>query len=149
MKESDVSTILIGVDSTARSEDAIALARRLAQAGGGEIVVAAVVGHDPALREDARLAVRRMSGLLTGIDPERIRTGVVTSRSPAQGLQSSSARRTSATSAAYGRAAPASACSSAPRVPSPSPRTGTERAVASRSPASASPMTARERRGPH
>jgi nucleotide-binding universal stress UspA family protein len=80
-----VSTILIGVDSSARSEDAIALARRLALTGPAGLVVASIVGSEAA-RDDAHLAVRRMSGLLAGIDPERIRTGVVLGRSPAQGL---------------------------------------------------------------
>src|SRR5829696_5377001 len=90
MKEASVNTIVIGVDSTARSEDAVALARRLVQAGRADVVVATIVGVEAAVngpaREDAHLAVRRMSGLLAGIDPERVRTAVIASRSPAQGL---------------------------------------------------------------
>src|SRR5690242_11414417 len=39
-KEETVSTILIGVDDSARSEDAVAFARRLAGATTGRIVVA-------------------------------------------------------------------------------------------------------------
>jgi nucleotide-binding universal stress UspA family protein len=90
IEEASVSTILIGVDATARSEDAVALARRLTQVGPADIVVAAIVepgapAHGPA-REAAHDAARRMSGLLIGIEPERIRTAVVASRSPAQGL---------------------------------------------------------------
>ena len=85
-----MSRILIGVDSTARSEDAIALARRLAHASSAEVVVATVVppeaaAHAPA-HEDAHLTVRRMSGLLQGVQAERIHTGVVPGRSAAQGL---------------------------------------------------------------
>jgi nucleotide-binding universal stress UspA family protein len=80
-----LTTILIGVDSTARSEDAIALARQLAPAGRSELVVATVVAGE-AGRPDGHATVRRMSGLLSGIEPERIRTGVVVGRSDAQGL---------------------------------------------------------------
>jgi nucleotide-binding universal stress UspA family protein len=85
-----VTTILIGVDATARSEDAVAFARRLALATTAEIVVASIVPGDAEpgspVREDADLTVRRMSGLLHGVDAERIRTGVIADRSPAQGL---------------------------------------------------------------
>ncbi len=85
-----MSTILIGVDSTARSEDAVAFARRLLHSTTADVVVASVVPGpaepgSPA-REDAHLTVRRMSGLLMGVDAERIRTGIVEGRSPAQGL---------------------------------------------------------------
>src|SRR4051812_14690351 len=81
-----VSTILIGVDSTARSEDAIALGRDLARAGTAKLVVAAVTSSARLNLDEAHLAVRRMSGLLAGIAPERIRTAVVAAPSPAHGL---------------------------------------------------------------
>lgn len=85
-----MSTILLGVDATARSEDAVAFVRCLAPATTADVVVASIVaGPAPAgspRREDAYATVRRMSGLLAGLDPERIRPGVVESRSPAQGL---------------------------------------------------------------
>lgn len=85
-----MSTIVIGVDSTARSEDAVALGRQLAQASSAVVVVASVVSLDTApdgpSRQNAHLTVRRMSGLLTGIESARIRTGVVAARTPAQGL---------------------------------------------------------------
>ena len=77
-----MSTILIGVDSSARSEDAVALGRRLARAGTAEVVVAAVTPLAHPNRDEAHLTVRRMSGLLAGVEPERIRTGVVAAPSP-------------------------------------------------------------------
>jgi nucleotide-binding universal stress UspA family protein len=85
-----VSTILIGVDSTARSEDAVAFAAQLARATTAEVFVASVVPApappgSPA-REDAHLTVRRMSGLLQDVEGERIRIGLVEAGSPARGL---------------------------------------------------------------
>jgi nucleotide-binding universal stress UspA family protein len=81
-----VSTILIGVDASDRSEDAVALGRRLAMAGDARVVTAAVTPSDHPQRDEAHATVRRMSGLLAGIAPERIRTAVVAGRSPAQAL---------------------------------------------------------------
>jgi nucleotide-binding universal stress UspA family protein len=93
-----VSTIVIGVDDSARSEDAIAFARRLAGAVNGRI---AVVNAFPyveipsrfptpeyrdVLREDARELVRRMTALLSGDGPEPIQTYVVADTSPARAL---------------------------------------------------------------
>jgi nucleotide-binding universal stress UspA family protein len=78
-----MSTILIGVDGTARSEDAIALARRLAHTLAGDLIVAAVTPD----RAEGRAITHRMAGLLEpGLDPARIRTAIVTAPSPAQGL---------------------------------------------------------------
>jgi nucleotide-binding universal stress UspA family protein len=78
-----MSTILIGVDATARSEDAIALARRIAHTLDGDLIVAAVTAN----REEGQATVRRMAGLLEpGLNPERIRTAVVPGPSPAHGL---------------------------------------------------------------
>lgn len=77
-----MSKILIGVDATARSEDAVALARRLARLGDGEVIVATVTSD----RDEGHATVRRMSGLLAGLEPERIRTAIVPGRSPAHGL---------------------------------------------------------------
>ncbi len=81
-----MSTILIGVDATARSEDAVALGRRLALAGNAEVIVATVTPNGHPNRDEAHLTVRRMSGLLAGVEAERIRTGVVAAESPAHGL---------------------------------------------------------------
>jgi nucleotide-binding universal stress UspA family protein len=78
-----MSTILIGVDNTARSEDAIALARRLARTFTGDLIVAAVTQD----RAEGHAITHRMAGLLEpGLDPDRIRTAVVPAPSPAQGL---------------------------------------------------------------
>jgi nucleotide-binding universal stress UspA family protein len=90
LKEPPVTSILIGVDATARSEDAIAFGRRLAHATESALIVASVVhGAAPGspAHEDAHATVQRMSSLLAGVDPERIHTGVTSGRSPAQGLQ--------------------------------------------------------------
>jgi nucleotide-binding universal stress UspA family protein len=90
LKEPHVTSMLIGVDATGRSEDAIAFARLLAPATTGDIVVATIVprsaepGSD--VRHGAHDTVQRMSGLLAGVDPERIHTAVIADRSPAQGL---------------------------------------------------------------
>lgn len=77
-----MSTILIGVDATARSEDAVALARRLARLGAGDVVLATVTAD----RDEGHATVRRMRGLLAGIEPERVRTAIVPGRSAARGL---------------------------------------------------------------
>ncbi len=78
-----MSTILIGVDSSARSEDAIALARRLAHLLNGDLIVA-TVSQD---RAEGLATVRRMTALLEpSLAPDRIRTAVVPAPSPAQGL---------------------------------------------------------------
>jgi nucleotide-binding universal stress UspA family protein len=96
MKEPTVTTILIGVDSTGRSEDAVAFARDLAPATEADFVVATVVHPPTAPGSPAHDIVRRMSGLLTGVDAERIRTAVVASRSPAQGLHELAAAESAA-----------------------------------------------------
>jgi nucleotide-binding universal stress UspA family protein len=85
-----VTTILIGVDATARSEDAIAFGRQLAGATTADLVVASIargsVEPGTPAHEEAHTTVRRMSGLLTGVDDARVHSGVVGGRSPAQGL---------------------------------------------------------------
>ncbi|HEY6887790.1 MAG TPA: universal stress protein [Solirubrobacter sp.] len=86
-----MTSILIGVDATARSEDAIAFGRQLAHATKAALIVASIAPGpaepgSPA-REEAHASVQRMSGLLAGVDPERIHTGVTSGQSPAQGLQ--------------------------------------------------------------
>ena len=48
-----MSTILIGVDASARSEDAVALGRRLALAGTGKVITAAVTPADHPDRDQA------------------------------------------------------------------------------------------------
>ena len=78
-----MSTVLIGVDATARSEDAVALARQLALTFAGVVIVAAIT-HD---HVEGDATVRRMARLLEPrIEPGRIRTAVLAAPSPAQGL---------------------------------------------------------------
>jgi nucleotide-binding universal stress UspA family protein len=85
-----MSTILIGVDATGRSEDAIAFARRFAPATTGDVVVATIVPRSAEVgspaRHDAHETVRRMSGLLAGVAAERVHTAVIAERSAPQGL---------------------------------------------------------------
>jgi nucleotide-binding universal stress UspA family protein len=81
-----VSTILIGVDASAASEDAVALGRRLALTGAGKVITATVTPSAHPNRDQAHATVRRMSGLLAGIEPDRIRTAITTGRSPAEAL---------------------------------------------------------------
>jgi len=100
-----VTTILIGVDDSARPEDAVAFARQLADATSGRVVVANAFPYSDvpsrasnlvyraALKHDARQTVRRMSGLLEGIAPERIHTAVVANHSPAHALHDRPAPR--------------------------------------------------------
>jgi nucleotide-binding universal stress UspA family protein len=82
--------MLIGVDATGRSEDAIAFARLLVPATTGDVVVATIVPRSAepgsAARSAAHDTVQRMSGLLAGVDRERIHTAVIAERSAAQGL---------------------------------------------------------------
>src|SRR4051812_4719119 len=79
-----MSTILLGVDSSERSEDAVALARRLALAGTANVIVAGVAG---AARDEAAATAARMRGLLTDIAPGRIRVRVPAAETPARGLR--------------------------------------------------------------
>ena len=84
--ETSVSTILLGVDASARSEDAVMLAGRLARAGAAHVLVAHVTPANGPWRDEAQLTVDRLAGLLTGLEPGRVHTRVVTAPSPAHGL---------------------------------------------------------------
>src|SRR5690242_5372749 len=53
-----VSTILIGVDATDRSADAIAFGRRLAEAAGAEVIVACAYPYDTVPSRAASTALR-------------------------------------------------------------------------------------------
>jgi nucleotide-binding universal stress UspA family protein len=89
-----VSTIVIGVDDSTRSEAAVAFGRRLAGDGNGRIVVVnafpytdvpsrfATPDYRDTLRHDARELVDRMTEALAG----EARTYVVADRSPARAL---------------------------------------------------------------
>jgi nucleotide-binding universal stress UspA family protein len=93
-----VSTILIGVDDSTRSEDAVAFGRRLAGGSGGRVIVASAfpysdipsrsvnLAYREALKRDASEVVRRMSGLLSNVPAERIHTAVEANPSPAHAL---------------------------------------------------------------
>jgi nucleotide-binding universal stress UspA family protein len=93
-----VSTILIGVDGSARSEDAVAFARRLAGATTGRIVVAcafpysdvpsraANLTYRDALKTDALRTARRMSEPLSHLPDDRIQTTAIANPSPAHAL---------------------------------------------------------------
>jgi nucleotide-binding universal stress UspA family protein len=92
-----MSTIVIGVDDSARSEDAVAFARRLTGATRGRIVLAnafpysdvpsraANLTYRAALERQSRDIVQRMAGLLSGV-PERVHTYSVANHSPAHAL---------------------------------------------------------------
>jgi nucleotide-binding universal stress UspA family protein len=93
-----VSTIVIGVDDSTRSEDALAFGRRLAGASSGRVVVVNAYPYvevpssfptseyREALRDDARELVRRMTELLIGDGRRPIETYVVADTSPARAL---------------------------------------------------------------
>jgi nucleotide-binding universal stress UspA family protein len=96
-----MTSMLIGVDATGRSEDAVAFARLLAPATTGDLVVATIVPRSaeagsPA-RDHAHGTVRRMSGLLGGVETERVHTAVIAERTAAQGLHLLAAAESAAT----------------------------------------------------
>src|SRR4051794_18289382 len=93
-----VTTILIGVDDSGRSEDAVAFGRRLAEATSGRVVVAcafpysdipsraANLTYREALKTDATRTARRMAELLSNVPAERIHTAVAANPSPPHAL---------------------------------------------------------------
>jgi nucleotide-binding universal stress UspA family protein len=97
-KEEVVSTILIGVDDSARSEDAVAFAHRLAAATTGRVVVACAypysdapsrisnLAYREALKADALHTAKRKSELLSNVASERIHTATAAHPSPAHAL---------------------------------------------------------------
>ena len=97
-KEEAVTTILIGVDDSARSEDAVAFGRRLAGVTNGRVVVAcafpysdvpsraANLTYRDALKTDALRTARRMSDLLSNVPSDRLHTAAVANPSPAHAL---------------------------------------------------------------
>src|SRR4051812_29384569 len=92
-----MSTILIGVEDSTRSEDAVAFARRLAEVTTGRVIVAcafpysdvpsraANLAYRAALEDGARATARRMSRLLE-LPGERIEIAVLADHSPARAL---------------------------------------------------------------
>ncbi len=93
-----MSTILIGVDATERSEDALAFGRRLADATGATVVVASAfpysdvphraanLAYRHALAEDAKNVALDMRGRLEGIPDERVQVRIMANPSPAHAL---------------------------------------------------------------
>jgi nucleotide-binding universal stress UspA family protein len=92
-----VSTILVGVDNSERSEDAIAFARRLTDASGAEILVACAypysdspsrasnLAYREALRDDALEIVETMAGHVGGTS-EHVQIVVTPNPSPPHAL---------------------------------------------------------------
>ena len=92
-----MSTILIGVDDSTRSEDAVAFGRRLAGATDSHVVVAcafpysdmpsrsANLAYRQALKDDATATARKMSRLLE-LPDERVEIAVIADPSTARAL---------------------------------------------------------------
>jgi nucleotide-binding universal stress UspA family protein len=97
-KESIVSTILIGVDASERSEDAIAFGRRLADVADAHVVVtnaypysdipsrASNAGYREALRDEALEIVGRMRDQLDRVSEDDTLVRVIADLSPAKAL---------------------------------------------------------------
>ena len=93
-----MSTILIGVDDSERSEDAIAFGRRLADVAGAHVVVANAypyqalpsrasnAGYREALRDDALETTRRMRDALERLNDDETLIRVIADPSPAKAL---------------------------------------------------------------
>jgi nucleotide-binding universal stress UspA family protein len=78
--------ILIGVDGSERSEDAVAFGRELALAAGAPIVlVSGIHAHATSSREDAEATLVRLAAPLDDVGPAQLRA--VANRSGAQALQ--------------------------------------------------------------
>jgi nucleotide-binding universal stress UspA family protein len=94
-----MSSILVGVDASDRSLDAIAFAREVAVASGAAVVIANVFPYDDrpsrmanlgfrhVLEDDAEKVVARMRDALGDLGPDRVRTAVAARTSAAHGLQ--------------------------------------------------------------
>jgi nucleotide-binding universal stress UspA family protein len=93
-----MTTILVGVDDSERSLDAIAFARQVAAASGGSVLVANVFPYDDRpsrfgnldyrqiLEAEAQTLVGTLSAELAALGEDRVRTAVVARHSPAHGL---------------------------------------------------------------
>jgi nucleotide-binding universal stress UspA family protein len=98
MKEPSVPTILVGVDDSDRSLDAVALARQLALASGATVLVAAAFPYDdrpsPVSNRDlrrelelgAKRTVQRACTLLEDLSPDRLQTRTIARHSAAHAL---------------------------------------------------------------
>jgi nucleotide-binding universal stress UspA family protein len=93
-----MTTILIGVDASPRSEDAIAFGARLAGVSTAHVVVACAFPYNDAIRQgsnptyrealadDAEHTARQMRDRLEGIDEDRLRVRITANPSPAHAL---------------------------------------------------------------
>lgn len=93
-----MTTILIGVNDSESSEDAVALGRRLAEATSGRVVVAcafpysdmpsraANLTYRDALKTNALRTAGRMSELLSNLPTDRIQTTAIANPSPPHAL---------------------------------------------------------------
>jgi nucleotide-binding universal stress UspA family protein len=93
-----MTSILIGVDDSPRSEDAVAFAGTLAAASGATVVLACAFPYDDApsrvsnpelrsaLEAQAQEMLRRAAARLEGIDPARVKTVAVASTSAPRAL---------------------------------------------------------------
>ena len=93
-----MSTILIGVDASARSEDAIAFGRRLGGVTAAHVIVANAyayseipsrtsnAAHRDALREDALILTRALRERLEGVFEDRSAIRIAADPSPAKAL---------------------------------------------------------------
>ena len=93
-----MTTILVGVDSSERSLDAIAFAHQIASASGATVLVANVFPYDDhpsrmsnlgfrhVLEADALKVVGKLSAELADLGEHRVRTAVVAKSSAAHGL---------------------------------------------------------------
>ena len=100
-----MSTILIGVDASERSEDAIAFGRRLADVAGAHVIVANAypysdmpsrasnAAYREALRDDALEIVRRMRDQLERVNDDDTQIRVTADPSPAEGAAPPGPRR--------------------------------------------------------
>ena len=92
-----MTSIIVGVEGSARSEDAVAFARRIAEASGAQIKLAYAYPYDTrlsrasnagfkeAVRDDALATLDRMTEGLEGV--ENVETAAIADVSPARALQ--------------------------------------------------------------
>ena len=165
-----MSTILIGIDATERSDDALAFGQWLASVSSAHVIIATAFPYSDTpsgassgpyrqwLSDDAEQTASASSDRLEGIAADRVHIRIAANPSPAHALHdlavSEHAEIVVVGSSHTGRlgasrpAAPASACCTGRRARSRSSRTATDRGAPSRATRSASPTTAPTKRRP-